>query len=462
MVAEMIRYGGSQQEALAKMNDMRKEAIALGLNASKFIGEVNTNMKKLSGFGFKDGVDGLSKMVKQAQMLRTSIQDIGAASLQSKVLDPEGAIQAASSFQMLGGAVGKLADPFQLLHMAQTNVQGLQEELIKSSKAAYTFNQSTGQFEASTQDLYRLREQANIVGADFEKMSEAGREAAKLEFIENAIDLSSVSKESRGLLAGLTTIQKGTGKIQVDVPGFDSQGETLETILKDANKKAELDKALAEYQEKMGKDDKDLAIDQLTIAENQAIDIRTIKETIMKSLSKEERIDIENKIRKGSDMAGDVAATSTTALTAEVKNLSDYYAEGKFKEKKTLEDEADEAAQKKKGEEDAKVKIKTGDLLYGATGDAPQLLAKGKLYEGIVGDEVAMGTNLTDAFNKSGGNVGGSISGNIDINIKLSGSVGGDSGQLSKMFESPQVQKQIMDTVLYKLNEYKRQQGVLS
>ena len=459
MVAEMIRYGGTQQEALEEMNKMRKEAIKLGLNASKFIGEVNTNLKKLSGFGFKDGVEGLSKMVKQAQMLRTSIQDIGAASLQSKVLDPEGAMQAAASFQMLGGAVGKLGDPFQLLHMAQTNMEGLQEELVKSTKSAYAFNKSTGQFEASTQDLYRLREQANIVGGDFEKMAEAGREAAKLEFIENAIDLSKVSEESKGLLAGLTTIQKGSGKIMVDVPGFDTQGKTLDEILKDTGKKAELDKALAEYQEKMKMDDKQLAVDQLTIAENQAIDIRTIKETIMKNLSPQERIDLKEKIKKGSKGAGEVATTSTDAVTQSVSDIVDYYANKDFKENKSAQDIADEATKKSESENEARVKIKTKDLLYGATGDAPQLLAKGKLYEGIVGDEVAMGTNLTDALNKGGG---GGIGGKIDININLTGSIGGDPGQITKMFNSPQVQKQIMDTVLYKMNEYKKQQGVLS
>jgi hypothetical protein len=90
-------------------------------------------------------------------------------------------------------------------------------------------------------------------------------------------------------------------------------------------------------------------------------------------------------------------------------------------------------------------------------GDAPQLLAKDTLYKGIVGDEVAIGTNLTDALNKGGG-----LGGKLDININLNGSIGGDPGQINKMFNSPEVQKQIMDTVLYKLNEYKRQQGVLS
>ena len=460
MVAEMIRYGGTQQQALEQMNKMRKEAIALGLNANKFITEVNSNLKKLSGFGFKEGTAGLTKMVKQAQLLRTSISDIGAAALQSKVLDPEGAIEAASAFQMLGGAVGKLGDPFQLLYMAQSDLQGIQDELIKSTKSAYVFNKETGEFKAPVQDMYRLSEQAKIVGADFEKMSEMGREAAKLEFIENAIDLSSVSEESKGLLAGLSTIQKGTGKVMVDIPGFDSQNQTLDEILKDDDKKAELDKALADYQKKMAMDDRQLAIDQLTIAEDQAIDIREIKETIMKSLTPEERIALENKVdssRKSvADTTKNLASDAVTESKTALNDLFGYYQDStQYTEVKGQGDRMADQAKLQGGKE----KIKVNDLLMGPTSSAPQLLAKGKLYEGIVGDEVAFGTNLTDAINKKSG---GNLTGAIDININLNGAISGDNGQISKMFNSPEMQKQIMDTVLYKLNDYKRQQGVLS
>ena len=460
MVAEMIRYGGSQQEALVEMNKMRKEAISLGLNANKFMTEVNSNLKKLSGFGFKEGTAGLTKMVKQAQLLRTSINDIGAAALQSKVLDPEGAMEVAASFQMLGGAVGKLGDPFQLLYMAQSDLQGIQDELIKSTKAAYNFNKSTGQFEASTQDLYRLREQAKIVGGDFDKMADAGREAAKLDFIENAIDLTSVSEESKGLLAGLSTIQKGTGKVTVDIPGFDSENKTLDEILKDATKKSELDKALADYQKKMAMTDEQLAVDQLTIAENQAIDIRTIKETIMKSLSPEERIELENKVdssRKSvADTTKNLASDAVTESKDALNNLFGYYQDStQYTEVKGQGDIMADQANLQGGKEI----IKVNDLLMGPTSSAPQLLSKGKLYEGIVGDEVAIGTNLTEALSKKSG---GNLTGAIDININLNGAISGDNGQISKMFNSPEIQKQIMDTVLYKLNDYKRQQGVLS
>ena len=462
MVAEMMRYGGSQQDAIEKMSEMREQAMKLGLNANKFVGDVNTNLKKLSGFGFKDGVKGLSNMVKQAQLLRTNIESIGAAALQSKVLDPEGALEAAASFQMLGGAVGKLGDPFQLLRMAQSDMEGLQKELVNSTKSAFKFNKETGEFKAPAEDLYRLREQAKIVGGDFEKMAEAGREAAKLEFIENAIDLSNVSEESKGLLASLSSINKD-GKVTIDVPGFDSQSKTLDEILNDAGKKAEMDKALAEYQEKMALTEKQLAVDQLTIAQNQAIDVRTIKESILSSMSPEERKSLENTIKNSSEKMGDVAVSAadkaTSAGITAAKELGAAYGDKDkiIREETAGEKKIREEKEAKDNKIDNQIITKQGSDMLFKPGDAPQLLAKDTLYKGIVGDEVAIGTNLTDALNKGGG-----IGGSIDININLNGSIGGDPGQISNMFNSPQVQKQIMDTVLYKLNDYKRQQGVLS
>jgi hypothetical protein len=101
------------------------------------------------------------------------------------------------------------------------------------------------------------------------------------------------------------------------------------------------------------------------------------------------------------------------------------------------------------------------------SGQAPKVMAENKIYEGIVGDEVFMGTNLSDIFNGVK-NIGVStsetnIGGKLDININVGGSVGGDSSNnISKIFENPKVQKQIMDTVLYKLESYKKQQGVLA
>jgi hypothetical protein len=120
---------------------------------------------------------------------------------------------------------------------------------------------------------------------------------------------------------------------------------------------------------------------------------------------------------------------------------------------------------------------KNGQDMFLSEGSAPQLFSKGTLYKGIVGDEVAIGTGLSEAFNKTGkltelmasipsrNNGSGentSVNGKIDININLGGSVSGDNGNVEKMFSDPKFQKQMMDMVLYKMDKYKQQQGTLS
>ena len=97
MTAELSRFGGTEEEIAAKMKKVADTARASGLNAKSLVTEVGKNLKLMSGFGFKSGIDGLTKMAKQAQLLRTSIESIGAKKLANDVLDPEKAIEIAKS-----------------------------------------------------------------------------------------------------------------------------------------------------------------------------------------------------------------------------------------------------------------------------------------------------------------------------------------------------------------------------
>ena len=63
---------------------------------------------------------------------------------QVNYLDPSEAINLAAEFQMLGGAVGALADPFQLMNMAQNDLDGLQESIVNAASAAVSFNDRNG------------------------------------------------------------------------------------------------------------------------------------------------------------------------------------------------------------------------------------------------------------------------------------------------------------------------------
>ncbi len=468
MVANMTLYNFNQEEALTKMHEMAVSARSSGLSAKSYMAEINKNMKNISGFGFKAGVDGMSKMVKQAMLLRTNIESIGASKVQDSALDPEGAIELAANFQMLGGAVGKLADPFQLMYMAQNDVAGLQDELVKSTKAAMTFNQATGKFDVSTEDMYRLRQQAQLTGANLEDLVNTGRQAAKLDMLKDKFDLSGISEESKEMLAGLSEIGPG-GTVTFDLPGFDEQGDTLADILKDSDRKAELEKELKEYQTMAGKSEKEIAIKELTIAETQAKDIMYIKEAVLKQLGDDGRKELETSIKELTKSTGesskeyaDASATITKGIPKAINTAAKTGVEAmpgiSGAQQETIQDMVDIFKNKISQPIDPSSTGATGvfDAFFPATGEGPKIMSKGKLFQGIVGDEVAVGTNLSDAL-KSGG-----LGGKLDININVGGSVGGDSGTVAKMFEDPAVQKKIMDTVLYKLEMYKKQKGVLA
>lgn len=478
MAVEFTRFGGTQQEALDTMHGLANEARKMGINTAAYMKEVNTNMKKVGGFGFKNGIDGLKTMAKQATMLRTTMDKIGAKGFADNLLDPEKAIEAAAGMQMLGGAVGKLADPFQLMHMAQSDMAGLQDELIKSTKAAFNFNTATGGFEASTEDLYRLREQARLTGQNFDDLLDAGREAAKMDYIQSKFSLDGLSEEQQGIVSSLAQIDKG-GKVTVDIPGFDeidkNTGEVkdLATLMKDQNFKDALDA----YRVDQAKTEKDIAIEQMTISENQAKDINTIKEAVLKGMDDTERASLLSSIEKSNKNIGDMAtAVSTASAPATgqgVIKINDAIAAGTENLKPT-------PAEEKLFADSIKVLtdaitgggIPQNDAFIPSGGKRMVSSEFGKLLPNI-NDDILMAPNIGSFLNKTskmndllmeknGGQSSTSIGGKLDININVSGAVNGDNGNVAKLFEDPRVQKQIMDTVLYKLDSYKKQQGVIA
>jgi len=489
MVTDLVRFGGTQLEATKKIETLSKSARAAGLNAASFVKNIQSDLKKVSGFGFKSGVDGLSKMVKQAMLLRTTVQQIGAQEVQNTALDPEGAIQLAADFQMLGGAVGKLADPFQLMYMAQNDVEGLQKELVNSTKAAMSFNKETGNFDVSTEDMYRLRQQAKLTGANLEDLVNTGREAAKLDYLKEKFDLGGLDEDTQNLVAGLAEIGEG-GKVSIDIPGFKKLEADTADGLKAQLQSADAQKALKDYQDKAAMNEKDLAIAQQTISEKQAIDVNIIKEAVLKSMSQDQQKELLASIKKSNEDVGKAmttvantsakvtgplvtdanTATSTGAEAfAKGVQVSDDLLKNAFKNI-SLDSDVVDNGNDDNLDPDNDTGLEDGFIDKGT----PKFIKSGKnkLLPSI-DDQILVAPNITDYISKSQklnemtGSLtdmmgGGKVGGAIDININVGGAVTGDrNADVSKIFNDPKVQKQIMDTVLYKLDAYKRQQGVL-
>ena len=216
MATSFDTLGFTTNQALDTMEEMTKQARSYGLNVSTFMEGVNKNLKLMTAYNFKDGVQGLSKMVAQAQALRIDMNQ--SVAFADKLLSPEFAIETAASFQMLGGEVGALGNAFELLGMAQTNVGGIQDALVDMAASSVIFNEESGQFELPITQMYRLREAADKTGIGYEQLTQmAMTSAQKTEKLKLLSQFTSLPEEQKELISNLGKIGPG-GIIELTMP----------------------------------------------------------------------------------------------------------------------------------------------------------------------------------------------------------------------------------------------------
>lgn len=265
-VVNFDTLGVSTDMAIDKISQLQGEARSYGINVGQFMRTVGENIKLVASYNFKGGVDGLAKMVAQAQSLRIDMSKTVAFA--EDMLSPEKAIETAAGFQMLGGAVGKLGDPFQLLHMAQTDMAGLQDSLVDMAAASVTFNEETGEFDIPVTEMYRLREAAKLAGMSYQDFSEMAMNSAKktqkLQFLEG---MSNIPEEQKEMIANLSELKDG--KLQVKLPGQDDMKDVAQLTADELGE-------LKTLQSNMGRSDKELAARSTTALEEMANKIASL------------------------------------------------------------------------------------------------------------------------------------------------------------------------------------------
>lgn len=244
-----------------------KSAIAVGLNARTTTKLLDENLKNINMYGFKNGVAGLSDMVKKSIEFRMNMESV--MSMVKEVWSPEGALDVVANLQMIGGAFGDLNDPIKLMYMATNNVEGLQDALIGASKTLVTFNQEQGKFEVTGANLRRAKEMADTLGISMDQLTSGA--VAAMERVTAASDLMStgliMDDGDKEFLTNLA--QMKDGKMVIEVP------ESLQTSLKGATEIAldsmtqEQTQLLLDQREAFKQiEAKDIAMQQVTLVEN--------------------------------------------------------------------------------------------------------------------------------------------------------------------------------------------------
>jgi hypothetical protein len=217
--------GVGVEGAVSSIDDMASKARSLGLNVNTFLSTTAKNLKLVNSYGFKDGVDGITRMVARSQALRIDMTSV--KGLAADLLNPEKAIELAAEFQNLGGAFAGLGDAYQLMNLGQNDMEGLQNAIINATKASVQFNSQTKRFEISALEMRRLRAFAEATGQDYEKLADSAVLAAKETQAFEDIKFLDVDSDKKQLIANLAKLNKD-GKLEIQLPNMDKAVELTE------------------------------------------------------------------------------------------------------------------------------------------------------------------------------------------------------------------------------------------
>jgi uncharacterized protein with PhoU and TrkA domain len=221
---------------------------------------VASNIKLVNAYGFKDGVQGLTRMAAKAQQLRIELATT--TKVAEKLLSPESAIETAAAFQMLGGNIGDLGDPFKLLYMAQNDMEGLQDAIVDAAKSSVMFNKETGTFDISATEMYRLRAQADALGISYEELANTATKAAKQQEIMSQIKYAGLNEDTEKLVSSLGEIKDG--KVQIQLPGLGAITDFADFQKKLEDEESAEFLALKELQDQAKMSDRQIAEGQLS------------------------------------------------------------------------------------------------------------------------------------------------------------------------------------------------------
>ena len=334
IVLAFADLGQSTSTALESMSGMAAEARKYGLNVGQFMSTVAKNLTLVNAYGFKNGVEGFTKMVARAQALRIDMTQT--TKLAEKLLNPEDAIELAANFQMLGGAIGDLGDAHKLLYMAQNDMEGLQEAVVQAAKSSVMFNKTTGEFKISGTEMYRLRAQAQALQIPFEELANTAVKAAKETEILSQLRFSGLNEETQQLVANLGEIKDG--QVQIKLPGTDD-------FVKASELTKEQIKSLEEYQTTAQLSDRQIAENQLTVLQKIETSLSGLKnltvgqpqfQELGKAAAESLQKSFEGVTKKFEEVARDekyqkALAETTKIFTDGVTNTLDKLKEGDFK-----------------------------------------------------------------------------------------------------------------------------------
>jgi hypothetical protein len=270
MLPDFEKVGIGAQGTFAAVERAGKSSLTLGLNSVKVGKDLQTNIGMLNQFGFKAGIDGLTKMVQKSIEFRLSMDQV--AQVADKVFSPEGALELSANLQVLGGAIGDFNDPLKLMYMATNNVEGLQDAIIDAAGSLATYNQEQGKFELTGVNLRKVREMATALGMDYKELAKTAIATQERLSAKEMLSGLRIDDEDKEFLSNMSQMKNGKMTIELQSEELKKQFGANEVALDS------LDKNQAELLLKYRDEFKQLNPEE--IVRKQATDIENIRRDV--------------------------------------------------------------------------------------------------------------------------------------------------------------------------------------
>jgi hypothetical protein len=198
-----------------RMQQTANIARVVAANSNAVFSQVQQNLGALNKYGFKDGVEGLSRMAAKAVSLRTDMFEI--FNFAEKVFSPEGAIEAVAGFQRMGVAVGDLADPFRLLYLAQEDVEGLYDGILKATEKFSYLDEKTGEVKILSNAKRDLRDIALAANMSPDTLQKNVLAMGKMNKFASEFKFMNVTEEDKLMISNLAEFDKTSKEYKVKV-----------------------------------------------------------------------------------------------------------------------------------------------------------------------------------------------------------------------------------------------------
>jgi uncharacterized phage-associated protein len=233
MAAEFEQQGMSVEKVAKFMNQTMMDASKMGLNSSKVIKNITSNMKMLNRYNFKGGVQGFKKMAETVTKLGINMNSV--AGMADKLMNIEGAVEMSAKLQVLGGKWSQLADPFKLMYMARNDMEGLTKAVADAASQNAKFDKE-GNVQLAAVEMSRLREVAEATGVELETLVTAGKNMAKFKTIRTQMSVTGLSDEEKEFLEN-TAQFNDKGQAYIEIDGNEKLLSQLGSSAKDVIKK---------------------------------------------------------------------------------------------------------------------------------------------------------------------------------------------------------------------------------